>query len=168
MIDFINNSDVVNISYDEEQESSVILLNKPIELQPNNSFMIDTKLEIVCSEVFEECIISSLIDGDNTPIYLIADKYSSVNPETTVKLYGYYAGDTKLVLPAGTVIACIGKYIKGDYVDNPNFVNQNEKHYINIYQDDKIRVVSLDQQKRYGEVMLEPDGSRFLKVKLDD
>lgn len=169
MIELINKGKVVTIEYDEEQACSVLKLAKKVTVKPHETFKLDTKIEVKCSEFLDECVISELVE-DDTPLFIMSDKYSMSNPETIIELVCHYAGEEEKVLPKGTTIACVGTYTRQDK-DNKDFVTfeENEKFPV-LFNDGKLRI----QQRVEGDVeytleqILEPNGESYIKLKKKD
>lgn len=169
MIELTNNGKVVTIEYNEEQECEVLKLAKKMTFKPQQKFTVNTKVEVNCSEFAEECVISELIEDDNLPLFIMADKYSNTNPEKVIELTGYYAGEEELALPKGTVIACVGKYHKCECEHNPMYLSAEEQNNAIIFQNEQIRIQSIDGITTRGcEIVTEPDNNRYVKVGLDE
>lgn len=167
MIEFKNNGKVVTVEYDEKQKSHIIKTAKKLTLQPKERFEIDTKLTVHCSHQLDECVITELV-RDDLDVYFISDKYSNSNPEQEIKLIGFYNGGEVAVLEKGESIACASCYHLCDEKESDTFLSLEDADKPYVYTDDNIRVQSLTGAPIHIETVLESDGTKYIKIPLEE
>ena len=169
MIELINNGKTVTVSDSIDGTCKVISLVKGLTLKPREIFNISTGLTIKCSSNMDECWIWSdpIFDKDGNEvdfsdnIGILTHRITKENGDYQVNLFGGYMGDEEVKLPKGAEIARI--YLS---LINRNNINTDELKGNILYEEDGVVVrTSTDFYGQY-ELVIEPDGSRYLKVHL--
>jgi len=169
MIEFINNGKTVTVSDSIDGTCKVIPLVKGLTLKPREKFNISTGLTIKCSSDVDECWIWSdpIFDksGDEVDfsdnIGILTHRITKEDGDYQVKLIGGYMGDEEVKLPKGAEIARI--YLS---LINRNNIEADELKGNVLYAENGVVIrTSPDFYGQY-ELVIEPDGSRYLKVHL--
>lgn len=169
MIELTNNGKTVAITESIDGTCYVITLNKGLTLKPREKFNISTGIIINCTSDVDECWVWSdpifdkagdeLNFSDNTGI--LTHRITKEDGEYQLKLIGGYMGDEEVKLPKGAEIARI--YLS---LINRNNINADELKGNILYAEDGVVVrTSPDFYGQY-ELVIEPDGTRYLKVHL--
>ena len=169
MIEINNTGKVVTIKDSIDGQYKVVTINKGCTLQPREKFNIDTKVEITCSSDLDECWIWSdpIFDktGDEVNfsdnIGILTHRITQEDGTYKVNLIGGYMGDQEVVIPKDAEIARIYTSL-----NNHRMINAEELKSNTLYQEEGIIIKT--EQDFYGqyELVVEPNGERYLKVHL--
>lgn len=162
MIEFINKGKVVNIEYDNEQNCYVIKMAKKLTLQPKQKFVIKTKTQIKCSHELDECVLNELV-RDDLEIYMVSDKYSDDNPEKDIEIIGFYNGEEVASIEKGEPVACLLCYHRCNEENEYYIKSSDSKKHI-VYLDNNICISSQNEEIINIEHIIEPDGTKYLKI----
>ena len=168
MINLTNNGKTVTVKNSANGEYKIITLNRGITLKPREKFIIKTGVEIECTSQFDECWIYSdpIFDkaGDEVDfsdnIGIVTHRITKDNGKYELVLIGGYMGDEDVKLPKDAEIANI--YFS---ISNP-YQQELDTDYNTLYDSDGVKVKTARDFFGQYEIILEPDGEKYLKVHL--